>query len=566
MKDTEFNLWDETWIKVKTEDGEVHDVSLEEVLVHAERYTDIAGELPTQDFAIMRVLLAILHTALFREPPEEPKDAWKDLWDKGHFPAEKILEYKTHWYGRFYLFHPVHPFYQIVDDSYADGKDPKPVEKLNGEMSESANKKRFFLLRSGIEKESLSYEEAARWLIHYNAFDDANLRNPRPYISFLGQICCLFAHGRNLFETLMLNLVLEKAPNEPWNTNKPCWESDSRPLPPKQDKEAYKIDLPDNPAALYTNQFRYMKLKRENGRVIGFTARAGAWFEPKGAFVEQMTYWKKVDAEKKQKPMSNSQKEEDEIDQKQLAKSKKADDKKQDDNKNYVYVPYTYNSPRQMWREFSSILTQTEAKKYDSGLIQWLARIGNDVLNPDYIITFNTLGVKYKGQVPSQIENVFFDSLNLHLSLISEVRADWRKSISDEISICEKIANAVGRLKEGLMRAVGITESGNNKKRFDAGRKAAKEQYYYTIDIPFRRWLLSLDPTAYDETYQEKQAEWRKTAIDCAISLGEKLLHEAGQSAYIGREIIGSNGEMEVCASPKSFNVFMGDINQFRKE
>ncbi len=530
MKDTEFNLWDETWIKVKSSGGEVHDVSLEEVLVHAERYTDIAGELPTQDFAIMRLLLAVLHTALFRDPPEEPQEAWEELWEEGRFPAERIREYKAQWYDRFYLFHPEHPFYQIADDKYADGKDPKPVEKLNGEMSESAHKKRLFVLRSGIEKESLSYAEAARWLIHNNAFDDASLKKPSPSISFLGQICCLFAHGRNLFETLMLNMVLEQGPGKPWKSNKPCWESDRPPLPPNQEKEAYRIALPDNPAALYTNQFRYMKLKRENARVTSFTARAGTWFEKDDAFVEQMTYWR----EKKDKSGQ---------------------------------VPYSYDSPRQMWREFSSMMTQENAEVHSSGLIQWLAGVDSDVLGSDYIITFNTLGVEY-GSMSSQIDNVFFDSLNLHLGLISKIGADWRELINAEISRCEEIANTVGRLKEDLQRSAGITESGD-KNRFYAGRDAAKEQYFYAIDVPFRRWLLSLDPEAYDETSREKQAEWRKTAIDCAESLGEKLLSEAGRSAYIGREMTVGKGKSEykeVYSSPKSFNRFMGKINQLRKE
>ncbi len=531
MNDIEFNLWDESWIKVKTPDGRAADVSLEEILVHAEQYTDIAGELPTQDFAIMRLCLAILHTALFRNPPEDPQEAWAELWREKHFPADKIRQYKSDWHDRFYLFHPEHPFYQIANDEALlkgkpEDKEGKPVEKLNGEISESDNKKRFFVLRSGKEKESLSYAEAARWLIHYNAFDDASLKIPSPSISFLGQFCCLFAHGRNLFETLMLNLVLEQAPGKSWKSNKPCWESDCPPLPLKQKKETYKIALPDNPAALYTNQFRYMKLKRKQDRVTGFTAQAGLWFEKEDAFVEQMTYWK--------------------------------------ENKEGHQVPCSYNSPRQMWREFSSIITKGDAKQHASGLIQWLEELIPEFLDSDYIITFNTLGVEY-GSMSSQIDNVFFDSLDLHLGLISEVGADWRALISEEISRCEEIANTVGQLKEDLLHSAGITKSGD-KNRFDAGRDAAKEQYFYAIDIPFRRWLLSLDPQAYDGTYREKQKGWRETAIDCAEGIGEKLLQDAGRSAYIGREITVGKGKSELYTAPKSFNRFMGKINQLRKE
>ena len=61
-----YNLLDEPWIMVMTEDGENKKVSLQEVFRHAHTYRSLAGDMATQDFAVMRVLLAVLHTVFSR--------------------------------------------------------------------------------------------------------------------------------------------------------------------------------------------------------------------------------------------------------------------------------------------------------------------------------------------------------------------------------------------------------------------------------------------------------------------------------------------------------------------
>ena len=66
MNDREFNLLDEPWIKVIDGDCRIHEVSLTGLFEHAHDYQDLCGELPTQDFAMLRLLLAVLHTVFSR--------------------------------------------------------------------------------------------------------------------------------------------------------------------------------------------------------------------------------------------------------------------------------------------------------------------------------------------------------------------------------------------------------------------------------------------------------------------------------------------------------------------
>ena len=369
-EDNKFNLWEQPWISVLTKKNQVVDVSLEEVLTNAHEYIDLAGELPTQDFAILRLLMALLHTIFFRKSPEEPQEAWYELWTKTKFPKEHIINYKNQWSDRFFLFDSKYPFYQEPNTSNKDtkGKDDKvkPIEKLNGEISESANKSRLFLLRTGIKKNSLSFAEAARWLIHNNCYDDTSMKQPSPKISWCGQLWGIFAAGRNLFETLMLNLILWKDGDMPWSDNKPVWEKANFHFVPETEKtiDPYEVSIPNNPAELYTLQNRYVRLNRNEGKVISYQARSGVWFSDANAFSEQMTLW----------------------------------EKKEEKNGMIKYQPKGQingtDKAIQIWREFSSIVAEKDQLSHTSGIINWIASL-RDYLGKDYYVRFRTVAIEY---------------------------------------------------------------------------------------------------------------------------------------------------------------------------
>ena len=62
-----YNLLDEKWITVLRKDsGETENVSLLTLFEHAGEYRALAGEMEVQNFAILRVLLAILTTVFTR--------------------------------------------------------------------------------------------------------------------------------------------------------------------------------------------------------------------------------------------------------------------------------------------------------------------------------------------------------------------------------------------------------------------------------------------------------------------------------------------------------------------
>ena len=62
MEEKEFNLLDEPWICVIDSQCNVKELSMLELFEHAHEYVDFSGETTAQDIAVLRLLLAILHT------------------------------------------------------------------------------------------------------------------------------------------------------------------------------------------------------------------------------------------------------------------------------------------------------------------------------------------------------------------------------------------------------------------------------------------------------------------------------------------------------------------------
>ena len=123
MTDKEFNLLDESWIRVMTKEHKIVELSLMDLLIHSQEYADFAGELEQQDIAILRLGLATLHTIFSRYDvdgtpnkltnAEMARKRWRKLWNRGSFPEFVIKQYLEQYRERFWLFHPEKPFYQV---------------------------------------------------------------------------------------------------------------------------------------------------------------------------------------------------------------------------------------------------------------------------------------------------------------------------------------------------------------------------------------------------------------------------------------------------------------------
>ncbi|MGN0564110.1 MAG: type I-E CRISPR-associated protein Cse1/CasA, partial [Candidatus Heritagella sp.] len=212
MKTQEFNLLEEPWICLLEKDGSIAEVSLPEAFGRAHTVVDLAGEVPAQNVAVLRWMLAVLITVFSRvdadgtpAPLEKPRDAllrWKQLWERKQFPAPVIRNYLERWRHRFWLFDEDYPFLQVPGAKVGTQYE---ASKLNGELLESNHKLRHFQMRSGDPKNQLTYAEAARWILFLNGYDDSGLKaknkssskekgtDKSPGIGYLGKLGVIVA-------------------------------------------------------------------------------------------------------------------------------------------------------------------------------------------------------------------------------------------------------------------------------------------------------------------------------------------------------------------------------------
>lgn len=507
MKDKEFNLVEEPWIKVLCPNNSSRELSLKDALIYAHEYTDLGGENVLQNVTILRLMLAVLHTVFYnmdtegKELPikniDDAYSRWDQLWDVERFPEKPITEYLEKWKERFWLFHPEQPFFPAPEEKSPKFKIPNSeIYKLIGDISESDNKPRVFSSRSGAGKESLSYAEGARWLLFLNGFHDTSLKKPTPKVGWLGRCSIIYATGSNLFETLLLNMVMVqdgkiwKAPMPFWETETDFWEQKTW-----EEKRGWMVWPPDNQAELLTMPFRRMQLKRENGRITGFSIRGGVYFDRENVYTEQMTAWEK--------------------------------------EKDGGFKPRRCkDASRQMWRDFASdFLSSDDCTHRQPGIVTWIYNLKNGakVLEKKKIIEFRCAFALYNdGGIPyAAICDISTDSLAFHTSLLKEAGTRWQQRISEEIKKIDKMANCVEKLSEDLSYAAGLSENPSGQ--------SAKEQLYYMVDIPLRKWLLSIDPLDELADGEKLVQDWHDEARKIGLTLGDKMVKAAGPVALKGR-------------------------------
>lgn len=553
MEQMEFNLLDEPWIRVMTEDCTVVERSLMQVLLNSHQYQRLAGELPTQDVALLRLLLAILQTVFYRVDPEGEDDPiedraaairrWQALWNAGRFPVQPIRTYLETWKDRFWLFHPEHPFYQVP--AAAVGTKFK-ASKLNGELSESAHKMRLFPLRDGEEKETLSYAEAARWLVTLIGFDDSasTKKETGTGTGWLGDRVNVYAIGENLFETLILNLVFLKDGKYVWAENIPAWEQPTMTTAKKRE-----IPLPDNQAELLTLQSRRLILSREENRVTGFSSTGGDFFGKEGrinAFSEQMTLWRAGKTPKNAVPQ---------------------------------FVPASVDPWRQMWRDFEVILGRREDTHIPGG-VAWLTELRRKNVIPRKYVHIASVGVTYDSKKGS-IADIISDHLDFQMSLLDAAGELWIVLVGGEIHLIDKVARALGALAEGLYLAQGGQLDGAGKKARQSQRDEGMRLLYAAVDLPFREWLAHIGAQHGDDenTRAQEQQCWRSIVFRIADNLGREMVRDAGTAAFTGRWIVNkmaetngrfftkTNGERKSVfySSPTEYNLYLNNLKSLLK-
>ena len=505
-----FNLIDSPWIPVLDRQGRLEDVSLLDCLARGDEFIQIVGEVPTQVFAIQRLVLAVLHRAV--QGPEDMAE-WQEM--RADWPAvvDAVGEYLSSFRERFYLLHPTSPFYQVADLRSAKNE-TSGLEKLIIDVPNGAP---FFTTRIGSGLNRISFPEAARWLVHVHAFDpsgiktgavgDPRVKGGRGYpigTGWAGRLGGVSAIGATLSETWQLNLIapalvaITSGPND-----RPPWE---RPQLTEKVEVGGTRPEPAGMVDLYTWQSRRIRLVADTEGVTGVVLAQGDPMSPHNRHdTEPMTAWRYSDPQTKKFGRD-------------------------------VYMPNEHDPERSMWRGLAALLPYAEAETTSKGvprrlppaLVRWLSEVRDaDAVDGQRVVRLRATGMTY-GPQSATAEAMVDDMLALPMSLLGQDAAELETVVADQVRCTERTAFAVASLAGNLAQAAG----GSPDDRGPGNR--AREQFYAAVDTPFREWLEHLTLT---EPVLDAAARWQRQARYHAEAVGADLVAAAGPAAWIGRTV-----------------------------
>ncbi|WP_338760726.1 type I-E CRISPR-associated protein Cse1/CasA [Nocardia vulneris] len=511
----DFDLLEDPWIPVLDLGGRSRVLSLRAVFCEAHELSVLAGELPTQSFAILRLLLAIVRRS-FRHRPGTAAEAWQSIWQPAEgrepitLPVREIDDYLSEHAGRFRLFDPQRPFFQVAGLESVNGA----VNSLDRLIADVPNGEKYFTTRGGVSLERIEFAEAARWLVHAQAFDpsgiktgavgDLRVKAGKGYpigLAWTGNLGGLFWEGASLRETLVLNLVLHDINEERFAVDDlPPWERE----PDRADVDERR---PAGPADLCTWQSRRIRLVRDDTHVTGVQLCNGDALEPFNRHtMEPMTAWRFSEAQ-----------------------TKKAGGQAR-------HYPREHDPQRALWRGFTSLFSQAD-DAIAPGLLEWLSYlIDEGALPHTHPVRLHAVGMRYINN-QSVVGEVFDDTIGFRAALVSS-NPRLRVIAINAVHAAEGAVDAVAGLAWNLALASGGESVG--------ARDRARDHGYFTLDVPYRRWLGSLHPDGDVGSYLER---WEQLVRSVIEPIGDELVASSGMHAWVGREVRGSYLDANIAAS-----------------
>ncbi|GAB3552954.1 CRISPR system Cascade subunit CasA [Actinopolyspora lacussalsi] len=507
--DTVFNLLDEPWITVLDSSGSQQRVSILDAFERAPWLGMIDGEVPTQGFAIKRLLLAFLHRAI--DGPRD-QDEWEQLWKADELPLERIHDYARQVRPRFDLFDTEAPFFQVASLHTAKNE----ISGLEKIVADVPNGEPYFTSRSAASLRRIDAAEAARWLVHAHAFDpsgiksgavgDPKVKGGRGYpigTGWAGQLGGVLPQGANLRETLLLNLVsrdVETFVRIGGKDDVPPWEREP-------DGPEHQDDRPPRGAIdLYTWQTRRVRLAGDRDGVTGVLLANGDKIQPQNRqSLDPHTAWRYSDPQSK--------------------KFKKT-----------VYMPQTHDPNRSVWRGIAAMLPSISGRRIGSGdsqrylapgVLQWLGDLTSEgKLSETYVPRVRVLGAEYGSQSATYNE-IIDDVLPLSVVLLRQDSPAAGQTAKEAVADAENVGKAIWGFAENIAQAAGA------EPKSGAGDRA-REQLYAALESPYRAWLAELGPST---DLAGARAEWQRIVDSATTPITDELIEEAAPAAWNGRTI-----------------------------
>ena len=550
----EFNLLTEPWISVITDErGKTEEVSLIDVFKNADKYISLAGDMKAQDFAVMRVLLSVLHTVFSRfdsdgnpydyfkldekflqnaevnEDDEEDylddlTNTWIRIWKAGKFP-DIIERYLMTWKDRFYLYEDNYPFFQVTakdfeGEKYSSKGSPVQGKNINRLISESNNKISLFSPKKDIKdnKNVLRDSEATRWILTFQQYtglsDKARFTEDKYKASkgWLFDLGGVYLEGNNLFETLWLNCILVH-PKEEYRltVERPCWEHS-----PGENIETY-FERPyiDNISELYTNWSRaiYIEPKEKNSEAFAIRIVKLPDTIHEDNFLEPMTIWRFNES---------------------------------GDNKG-KYTPRKHRINQSLWRSFGLIAFSDSGPNVEiPGIIKWFDKVVKII--GDRKVGISIISMEDDGNATSWVPtDEIYDSLYVgDFILTDNDKEGWTIRVNEVIDLTKKIVEKNFRYFVSQVKEIRNLKS---KSGFESQKV---EELYFKIDKPFRDWIGSIKD---EDDKDEKIREWKTILKKLTFEAADEIIGVGDNRDLFGIEKDGKT--LNISTADNSFRYFI---------
>lgn len=512
-----FNLVDEPWIAVfDNKNGKRKETSLQDLFENARNYRCLAGEMEIQNFAVMRMILAIIHTVFSRfdvdgnplpgisvderciqtedvdeddieEYAEAAKANWFKLYSMNAFPGI-VIKYLEKHRDRFFLFDDKFPFYQVnteemktfIDKCNNDNPTFVLGKNLNRTISESGNVKALFspLIEEMIGKKSekkstkdlMTAAELARWLITYQGYagvgDKASLvkekngedEKQNVASGWLYEIGGVYLKEENLHETLVLNYI-PVIPIEGFigRLQRPCWEKSGNENVARICDEVFI----DNYAELYTNWSKVLNIAPDmnvEGPVVVSSIKLPGITKDSRS-IEPMTMWKYYDSGK--------------------YKGK--------------FLPERHEAAKSLWRSFGAVTLPSYSDSKEKYLCprifnQYELLIQTNGKKRTDITGVGLIDNRQKASL-TPVDEVH-DSFQINDLVLTDQDADgWVLRIADTVETTKTAISEFVLFIRHIYEIRGHKDETCRKKATDKA-----EEIYSCIDLEFKTWLSSIEP------------------------------------------------------------------------
>lgn len=475
-------------------------VSLTDALIDAHHLAGPSLERPLAVLPVMRLLVALARRIFGLTTPFDVRH----LWNAGIFDADCVRHYLSEHHDRFDLFHPEHPFLQVAGLQPVSGH-PKGTAGLLLNVA-TGNNVPLFSPFTEADTIPLSTSDALLSLLTTLGWDTAAIKTGAvgdPRVSGgkttgnptgpLGQLGAVIPLGRNLFETILLNVpILPEVEGD-----RPTWERD---LPP-----TWESRQPTGPMEWLTWPSRRIRLIRDDSAetVTATVIAAGdrALFTP---MFEPNTRWRSTTGD-------------------EVARR-----------------PMRWRSGSQAWRGLDTLIT---LNSLDSGasdqvgappmVLDQLRGDGID-LEPTYPLSLLCLGVTY-GNQSAVVEDVFVDTLPLPVAALRSGDGAVAEAVREVAASGERLRRVINGLADNLRLVTGA-----DKLPWDAGDHPGNNAVGLLRE-PTNRLLRGLqrDPDAYAAGL----LAWQTVAEQVAWDAARPMLDQATPQAFVGRMVSSGSGE-----------------------